>query len=166
MDLLTSRWVWKRGMLSSPLQAEDRREQKLSFVLRTRVGEWGSEPNRPKCKRWSYSFLTRILTKLFRTQRGSFLLCNTKRVACIVVLQKLGKALVHSGDVTMNLCFFKEGKRWLYSSHGFLKGSCGSSGKVLGYGLDGLHSIPGVGGVEIFFTPSFPDCFWSSLSLL
>ena len=36
-----------------------------------------------------------------------FLFCDTKRVAGIIVLQKLRKALVHSGDVTMNLCFFK-----------------------------------------------------------
>ena len=38
-----------------------------------------------------------------------------------------------------------------------LGGSCGSSGKALGYGLDGPCSIPGVRGVEIFFTPSYPD---------
>ena len=30
-------------------------------------------------------------------------------------------------------------------------GPGGSSGKALGYGLDGPGSIPGVGGVEIFF---------------
>ena len=29
--------------------------------------------------------------------------------------------------------------------------------KALGYGLDGPGSIPGVEGVEIFFTPSYPD---------
>ena len=29
-------------------------------------------------------------------------------------------------------------------------GPGGSSGRVLGYGLDGPGSIPGVGGVEIF----------------
>ena len=44
----------------------------------------------------------------------------------------------------------------IVSSHGFLRGSCGSCGKALGYGLDGPGSIPGVGGVEIFFTPSYP----------
>ena len=32
-----------------------------------------------------------------------------------------------------------------------------SSGKALGYGLDGLGSIPGIEGVEIFLTPSCPD---------
>ena len=34
-----------------------------------------------------------------------------------------------------------------------MEGDCGpgsSSGKALGYGLDGPGSIPGVGGVEIF----------------
>ena len=31
-----------------------------------------------------------------------------------------------------------------------------SSGKTLGYEVDGLGSIPGVVGVEIFFTPSCP----------
>ena len=102
-------------MLSSPLklntpQLADHREQKLSFILQTRVGEWGSEPNRSKCKRRSYSFSTRILTKLFELKEEVFF-CDTKRVAGMVVLQKLGKALVHSGDVTMNICFFKVGKR-------------------------------------------------------
>ena len=29
----------------------------------------------------------------------------------MTVLQKLEKALVHSGDVTMNMCFFKVEKR-------------------------------------------------------
>ena len=91
--------------------------------------------------------------------------CDMKRVAGMVVLQKLGNALVHSGDVIMNICFFKVGKRWLYSSHGFLSGSCGSSGKAFGYGLDGQGSVPGVGGVEIFFAPSCPDCSWGSLNL-
>ena len=37
-------------------QLADHREQELSFVLRTRVGEWGSKPDRSKCKRRSYSF--------------------------------------------------------------------------------------------------------------
>ena len=50
----------------------------------------------------------------FRTQRGSyffFFFCDTKSVAGIIVLQKLEKILVHSGDVIMNLCFFKLGMR-------------------------------------------------------
>ena len=44
----------------------------------------------------------------FRTQRGSvfFFFCDIKRVAGMVVLQKLEKTLVHSDDVTMNMCFF------------------------------------------------------------
>ena len=54
-------------------QLADRREQKISFVLRTRVGEWGSEPNRSKCKSRSYSFSTRILTKLFALKEEVFL---------------------------------------------------------------------------------------------
>ena len=37
----------------------------------------------------------------------------------------------------------------MYSSHGFLRGSYGSSDKALGYGLDDQSSIPGIGGVEI-----------------
>ena len=41
----------------------------------------------------------------------------------------------------------------------FLSGTCSSSGKALGYGLNGPGSIPAVGGVEIFFTPLCPD--WS-----
>ena len=48
----------------------------------------------------------------FRTQRGRvFFFCDIKRVAGMVVLQKLEKALVHSDDVTMNMCFFKVEKR-------------------------------------------------------
>ena len=64
----------------------------------------------------------------------------------MVVLQELDKALVYSDDVTMNMCFFKVEKRRLYSSHCFLRGSCGWSGKALSYGVDGPGSIPGVGG--------------------
>ena len=55
-------------------QLADHREQKLSFVLSTRVGEWGSEPSRSKCKRRSYSFSTRILTKLFQPKVEVFFL--------------------------------------------------------------------------------------------
>ena len=47
----------------------------------------------------------------FRTQRGSAFFCDMKRVAGMVVLQKLEKALVHSDVVTMNMCFFKAEKR-------------------------------------------------------
>ena len=48
----------------------------------------------------------------FRTRRGSVIFfCDMKRVAGMVVLQKLGKALVHSDNVTMNMCFFKVEKR-------------------------------------------------------
>ena len=49
----------------------------------------------------------------------------------MVVLQKLGKALVYSGDVTLNIHFFKVGKRSLYSSHGFLRGSCAQAARCL-----------------------------------
>ena len=142
MNLLTSRrWVWSRGMLSSPLQAEDTSLQTicnriyLSYCEQGLEG-WGSEPNTSKCKRRSYSFSTRILTKLFELKEEVFFFFYIKRVAGMVVLQKLEKVLVHSGDVTMNICFFKVGKRWLYSSHGFLSGSCCSSGKALGYRFD------------------------------
>ena len=45
-------------------------------------------------------------------------------------------------------------------------GPGGSSGKALSYELDGPGSIPGVGGMEIFFTPSYPDCSWGPFSLL
>ena len=48
----------------------------------------------------------------------------------------------------------------------FRKGPGGSSGKALIYGLDGPGSIPGVVGVEIFFTPSCPDWPWGPLNLL
>ena len=37
--------------------------------------------------------------------------CDVKRLAGMVVLQKLAKALVHSGDFMLNICFFKVGKR-------------------------------------------------------
>ena len=57
MNLLTGhRWVWSRGMLSSPLQAEETpacrpqvTEIYLSYCERG-LEEWGSEPNRSKCK--------------------------------------------------------------------------------------------------------------------
>ena len=172
MNLLTSRrWVWSRGMLSSPLQAEDTSLQTICnriYLSYCEQGleEWGSKRNRSKCKRRSYSLSTWILTKRFKLKEEVFFFCDTKRVAGIVVLQKLGKALVHSGDITVNLCFFKVGKRWLYLSPGFRRGSCGSSGNSLGYVLDGPGSILGVGEVEIFFTPSYPDCSWDPLSLL
>ena len=59
----------------------------------------------------------------FRTQRGSVFFFVIKRVAGIIVLQKLEKALLHSDDVKMNMCFFKVEKRRLYSSHCFPRGS-------------------------------------------
>ena len=40
-----------------------------------------------------------------------FYICDMKRVAGKVVLQELGKALVRSCDVTLNIRFFKVGKR-------------------------------------------------------
>ena len=46
-----------------------------------------------------------------------------------------------------------------YKSHEHC-GPGGSSGKALGYGLDGPGLIPGVGGVEIFL-----HCFVSRLAL-
>ena len=43
------------------------------------------------------------IDEAFRTQRGSVFFCDINRVAGMVVLQKLEKSLVHSGDVTMNV---------------------------------------------------------------
>ena len=54
----------------------------------------------------------------------------------------------------------------IYSSRSFLRGSCGSNGKELGYGLDGPGSTPGVGRVEIFSSLTYPDSSWGPLSLL
>ena len=71
----------------------------------------GSEPNRSKCKRRSYRFSTRVLTRRFKLKEEVFFFCDIKRVAGIVVLQKLEKALVQSGDVTMNICLIKVGNR-------------------------------------------------------
>ena len=48
------------------------------------------------------------IDEAFRTQRGSFFF---KRMAGMLVLHKLEEALVHSGDITLNICFFKVGKR-------------------------------------------------------
>ena len=45
------------------------------------------------------------------SKKKCFFFCYIKRVAGIVVLQKLEKALVHSDDVMMNICFFKVEKR-------------------------------------------------------
>ena len=62
-------------------------------------------------KRRGYSFSTQILTKLFELKEKVFFFCDIKRMAGMVVLQKLEKELVHSDDVTMNICFFKVEKR-------------------------------------------------------
>ena len=44
------------------------------------------------------------IDEAFRTQRGSsFYFCDARGVAGIVILQKLGKVLVHSGDVYVSL---------------------------------------------------------------
>ena len=51
----------------------------------------------------------------------------------------------------------------VYDPEGGLRSS---SGKALGYEPDGPGSIPGVGGMEIFFTPSRADWSWDPLSLL
>ena len=54
------------------------------------------------------------------------------------------------------LCLFFSEKKKARLKMTFMNGTCGlcgpgsSSGKVLGYGLDGPGSNPGVGGVEIF----------------
>ena len=53
---------------------------------------------------------TRILTKVFELKEEVPFI-DTKRVAGMVVLQKLEKALVHSGDITLNIRFFKVGKK-------------------------------------------------------
>ena len=116
MNLLTSRrWIWSRGMLSSPLQAEDTTACRpienincLSYWEQG-LGEWGSEPSRSKCKRRSYSFPSRILTKLFELKEeflSFFFFFYTKSMAGIVILQKLGKALVHRGDGTINMFLY------------------------------------------------------------
>ena len=49
--------------------------------------------------------------KLFKLKEEVFSFCDIKRVAGMVVLQKLEKALVHSSDVTLNIRFFKVGKK-------------------------------------------------------
>ena len=51
-------------------------------------------------------FSTRILTSFSNSKKKFF-----KRMAGMIVLQKLEKAVVHSGDITLNICFFKVGKR-------------------------------------------------------
>ena len=51
------------------------------------------------------------LTKLLKLKKKVFFFqfITIKRVAGMVDLQKLGKALAHSGDITMNICFWWEG---------------------------------------------------------
>ena len=79
--------------------------------------EWGSEPNTSKCKRHSYSLSTRTLTKLFEIKEEVFFFLSfppvydIKRVAGMVVLQKLEKALVHNVDLTINISFVMVGNR-------------------------------------------------------
>ena len=53
----------------------------------------------------------------------------------------LTKLFELKGEMCVCVCFFL-----MYSSRGFLRGSCRSSGKALGYGFD----RPGVEAVEIF----------------
>ena len=90
------RWVWTFGAeeccpllckLKTP-QLADHREQKLSFVLRTRVGEWGSKPDSSKCSRRSYSFQPEYW-RSFSNSKRKFLFFDIKRVAGIIVLQTL-----------------------------------------------------------------------------
>ena len=170
-EFTSHRWVWSSGMLSSPLQAEDTpacRPQRTETVFRIVNKSWRSgvvNITGPNASAEVIAFQPEYWQSFLNSKR-KFFFSDIKRVAGVAVLHKLGKALVHSGDVTMNICFLKVRKRWLYSSHGFLRGSSGSSSKALGYVLDGLGSIPGVGEVEIFFTPSYPDCSWGPLSLL
>ena len=70
--------------------------------------EWGSEPNRFNGRAEVIAFNPNI-DEAFQTQRGFF--CDVESVAGMVVLLKLGKVLVHSGNVTLNIRFFKVGKR-------------------------------------------------------
>ena len=77
------------------------------------------------------------------------------------------RILYHFGHEWRNMCSnLVPGGRYTKVGPSFAvkkmtsSGSCGSSGKALGYGLDVLGSIPSVGGVEIFFTLSYPDCSW------
>ena len=79
MNLLTSRrWDCSRGMLSSPLQAEIHpslqtigNRNYFSYFEQGLV-DWGSEPITSKCKRRSYSFSIRILTKFFELKEEVF----------------------------------------------------------------------------------------------
>ena len=49
------------------------------------------------------------IEEAFKTRRESFSVYYMKRVAGMIDLQKLGKAIAHSGDVTMNIRFWWEG---------------------------------------------------------
>ena len=53
------------------------------------------------------AFSTRILMKLFELKEEVSFFCDINMAAGMVVLQKLMKALVNSGDVMMNVCFCK-----------------------------------------------------------
>ena len=44
--------------------------------------------------------------KLFKLKEEVFFFFVTKRVAGMIVLQKLEKALVKNGNIKMNTCFF------------------------------------------------------------
>ena len=134
------RWVWSRGMLSTPLQAEETLACKtignrnyLSYCEQG-LEECGSEPNTSKCKRRIYSFSTRILTKLFEIKQEVFFFLWHKEGGGHRSFAVTRKALVHSGDVTLNIRFFKVGKRWLYSSHGFLGGHVAQAARRLARG--------------------------------
>ena len=72
----------------------------------------------------------------------------------MLVLQKLEEALVHTGDIALNICFFKVGKRCLYSCHGFLRGGhVAQAAMCLATGSTAQVQFQVSEGVEIFFSP-------------
>ena len=104
MNLLTSRrWVWSREMLSSPLQAEDTPAswpQRTETMFRIANKGWGSgvvNRTSPNARAEVTAFQPEYWRSFSNSKRK--FLCD---MAGMLVLQKLEKALVHSGHATMN----------------------------------------------------------------
>ena len=91
----------------------------------------------------------------------------TKRVAGIIVLQKLWKALVHSGDVIMNIVSLWWERGDCIQVIVFLKGHVAQAARRLARGSTArIRSRVSEGEGRFFFTPSYPDCSLGPLSLL
>ena len=78
--------------------------------------------------------------------RGASVLKNHDQLEWLLPDGSAGHLINKVQSLNINFSFINQISVWYFLYHG----PGGSSGKVLGCGLDGSGSIPGVGGVEIF----------------